>query len=93
MPMQSDQYVKVVLTVIAACLVWICVLGVDVGTPGVYVYNWDEAPDPGPDGTQDVNIVGIEIGKDLSRFGGISATDLPVEVKNWPMAMEFPPVR
>ena len=72
---------KVLLTVIAVCLVWICVWDVVVvGTVDVNVVDW-----PGPDGTQDVNIVGIEIGRlDSPFFGGEFATALPVKVTNWP---------
>ena len=48
--MQSDHYMKAVLTVIAVCLVWICVRDVAVVKPAY------------ASGTMDVNIVGVSYG-------------------------------
>jgi len=47
--MQSDRYLRVVLTVIAVCLVWICLRDVAVVKPAH------------ASGTMDVRIVGVKI--------------------------------
>ena len=47
--MRIDTYTRVVLTVIAACLMWLCVVGTPVGTPVSAQV-----------GVQDVRIVGVK---------------------------------
>jgi hypothetical protein len=70
--MQSDRYVRAVLTVIAVCLVWICVRDVSlVETASADV------------GKTDVNIASIGGREIISVSPG-----LPVEVKNWPSGLQ-----
>src|ERR1700704_1240192 len=61
--MKTDHYTRVVLTVIAACLVWICLR--DVGTAHA-------APD-----VADVRIVGIHPARDAA--GNVDWQALPIE--------------
>ena len=68
--MQSDRYLKAVLTVIAVCLVWICVRDVAIvkpalaaGTMDVYVENWPRV--------QKVDLYD-------------TSTTVKVDVQNWP---------
>ena len=80
----ADRYTKTVLTVIAACLVWIVARDVEVVKPAqaygeatkVEVTNW---PHSIRHSRVDVNIEQIN-GKGLNDF----PDPLPVKVKNWP---------
>jgi hypothetical protein len=70
--MRSDAYLKAVLTVIAVCLVWICVRDVTLVKPA-------HAQVSGP---LDVNIVGAK--RHVFDYAG----PLAVKVKNWPSSLE-----
>jgi len=65
--MRLDLYTKLVLTVIAACLVWVCVRDVAFVRPA-------QAKSP-QYGTQDVRITGIQIGS-VGRY----RDELPVSI-------------
>lgn len=70
--MQSDRYLKAVLTVIAACLVWICLRDV----PFVKTAT-------ASGGITDVNIVALD-GQEFHVIGAV----LPVKVDNWPSSLK-----
>ncbi len=73
-----DRYTKVVLTVIAATLLWLCLWG-----PGPHMWG---APAEAQGGTADVNIAkvggkALQVGYGTSFSGVSSVQGLPVEVR------------
>lgn len=74
MKIQIDTYSKIILTIIALCLVWICLQGVKL-FPFLYAGNHDVV---------DVRIRAIEreVGQDWDSIIVSSLDNLPVEVRN-----------
>ncbi len=57
--MKSDRYLRIILTVIAVCLVWICVRDVAVGPSGLFAGDKNRTDGIWVDGGElDVKIVG-----------------------------------
>ena len=52
--LKIDRYTKVILTIIALCLLWICIKDIGFGPSKLYA-----SPAPHP-GAIDVNIVGVD---------------------------------
>jgi hypothetical protein len=71
--MKRDLYTKVILTIIAICLVWICLRDINLSPGKLYAGQYGEAVD--------VKIVGIDKAVALGLWA------LPVEVQNWPSSL------
>lgn len=73
--MKKDKYLKVILTIIAICLVWICVKGIKIGGCSLFASN-------NSSGQQEVYVTGGELDVNLNR---LSPTALmlcePIEVE------------
>jgi len=76
--MKKDLYLKIILTIIAICLVWICIRDVTIGPNKAY------ARDVGSSNTMDVNIESSDAF--ALEYAG------PMEVKgiNWPAPSPAP---
>jgi len=69
--MKKDKYLKFILTIIAICLIWICVRDIRISSQALHAMN-------GSLGVQDVRIVGVKIG-----IGGTALSQpIPVEIRN-----------
>ena len=95
--MHSDTYMKAVLTVIAMCLVWICVRDVTLVKPAYAQSQFGSAP-------MKIHVTNEKLNVNIDAFAGkpfISLSTgktwlLPgerpftqdVEVKNWPSSLE-----
>ena len=78
--MKKDVYLNVILTVIALCLVWICIRDISLGPPKLHANASGTSF-----GTQDVRIVGVKIPI-------YQMTDsLPVKVEG--IDIDFPPIQ
>jgi len=78
--MKNDRYLKIVLTIIAICLVWICIRDIEIGQRNLFASG-------NSSGQQEVYVTGGELdvcirGIDESPYKRWEA--LPVEVQNWP---------
>jgi len=69
--MKKDKYLKFILTIIAICLIWICVRDIRIGSHELHAIN-------GSLGVQDVRIVGVKIGPGEATL----SWPIPVEIRN-----------
>jgi len=76
--MKKDLYLKIILTIIAICLVWICIRDVTIGPNKAY------ARDAGSSNTMDVNI------ESSDAFALEYAGPMEVKVINWPASSPAP---
>ena len=53
--MKNDRYIKIILTIIAICLVWICVRDIKIGGSNLHATEGQFSE------VQDVNIVGASV--------------------------------
>lgn len=84
--MKNDKYLKIILTIIAICLVWICVKDIKIGTSKVY------AKDSSGTNVSEVYIVGADF-RALMKAGPMSVTvtaPFEVTVTNWPNPQPAP---
>ncbi len=88
--MKFDRYTKSVLTIIAVCLVWICLKDV-VLVPAAMA----QARLSGRcEGVQAVKIVGISLPTRLGAHDSVfDQKALPVKVQNWPRVDRTEPLR
>jgi len=77
--MKKDKYLKVILTIIAICLVWICVRDIKVGSENLYADSANSSQD-----YIDVHLA--EISHVYGRWDPIQ-----VEVINWPPRFSLQP--
>lgn len=75
--MKNDKYLKIILTIIAICLVWICVRDIKIGGKYLFAGNNDIS------GLELVHITGI----DPRAFN--LCEPIQVEVVNWPNTSEI----
>lgn len=75
--MKNDKYLKIVLTIIAICLVWICVRDIIIDESNLYA-------SVGQSDTQDVRIVRT------TATAFTMAEPIQVEVTNWPESQPIP---
>lgn len=79
--MKSDKYLKVILTIIAICLVWICVRDVKIGGSGLLA-------NTNGSGQQEVRVVGfdesaLELAVHMAVYGAIQVSQpIQVSVRN-----------
>jgi len=76
--MKRDLYTKVVLTIIAICLVWICIKDITLSPGSLYA-----SPNTGR-AEIDVNIT------DAAPYALTYAGPIEVEVTNWPDSLQSP---
>jgi len=75
--MKNDKYLKIILTIIAICLVWICVRDIKIGSSKVYAKD-------SISGETEVYVTGVH-GAALSPCEPIM-----VHVMNWPDPQSIP---
>jgi len=83
--MKNDKYLKIILTIIAICLVWICVRDINIGSQKIYASNNNA-------GQEEVWVTGGEIevsGIEDAVWGAIQLSQ-PIEVKvvNMPSSIQ-----
>lgn len=84
--MKKDKYLKIILTIIAICLVWICIRDIKIGSSKVY------ANDSNGAGATDVKIVDTNLHA-LMAAGPLevfTVKPLEVTVTNWPNPQPIP---
>ena len=81
--MKKDIYLKVILTIIAICLVWICMRGIEIGPSKLHASQISSLS------PQEVVIVGIKFPSyktpDSLPIKSVFPFSLSVEVENFPM--------
>jgi len=77
--MKKDKYIKVILTIIAICLVWICVRHFKIGYENLYADNENSSKD-----YMDVHLA------EISHVYGKWYT-IKVDVMNWPLHFSLQP--
>jgi len=80
--MKNDKYLKIILTIIAICLVWICVRDVKIG--GNYLF----AGSNGRSGQTEVYLAGGKLDR-LGINAFLSCGPIEVEVVNLPKSQEL----
>ena len=78
--MKKDKYLKVILTIIAICLVWTCVKDIKIGGCSLFASN-------NSSGQQEVYVTGGELDVNLNTLSTTAlmlCEPIQVEVTNWP---------